>query len=70
MRLFYTLHWKGIGGEITRRVHLMLLFVLLSSITLFAQAPAGYYDGANGKTGAELKTALYNIIKGHHSIKF
>lgn len=65
MRLFYTLHWKGIGGEITRRVHLMLLFVLLSSITLFAQAPAGYYDGANGKTGAELKTALYNIIKGH-----
>ncbi|HSA04810.1 MAG TPA: endonuclease, partial [Tenuifilaceae bacterium] len=63
MRLFYTLNWKGIGGEITRRVHLMLLFVLLSSITLFAQAPAGYYDGANGKTGAELKTALYNIIK-------
>jgi len=63
MRLFYALHLKGIGGEITRRVHLMLLFVLLSSITLFAQAPAGYYDGANGKTGAELKTALYNIIK-------
>ena len=65
MRLFYTLHWKGIGGEITRRVHLLLLFVLLSSLTLFAQIPAGYYDGANGKTGAELKTALYNIIKGH-----
>lgn len=63
MRLFCELHRKGIRGEITRRVHLLLLFVLLSSITLFGQAPAGYYDGANGKTGADLKTALYNIIK-------
>lgn len=70
MRLFYTLHWKGIGGEITRRVHLVLLFVLLSSITLFAQAPAGYYDGANGKTGAELKAALHNIIDDHTEFSY
>jgi len=70
MRLFYALHWKVIGREITRRVHLMLLFVLLSSITLFGQAPDGYYDAANGKTGKELKTALFEIIKGHTVISY
>ena len=70
MRLFYTLNWKGIGGEITRRVHLLLLLVLLSSITLFGQAPAGYYDGANGKTGNELKNALYLIIKDHTALSY
>lgn len=31
----------------------------------FAQAPAGYYDDAYGKTGEDLRTALHNIIKGH-----
>ncbi len=30
-----------------------------------AGIPAGYYDPANGKTGAELKTALHNIINDH-----
>ncbi len=70
MRLFYTLHWKGIGGEITRRVHLLLLFVLLSSLTLFGQIPAGYYDGANEKTGNELKNALYLIIKDHTALSY
>ena len=30
-----------------------------------AQPPAGYYDAASGKTGAQLKTALYTIIKDH-----
>ncbi len=32
--------------------------------------PQGYYDAAIGKTGAELKTALYNIIKGHTAISY
>lgn len=35
-----------------------------------AQAPAGYYNAAQGKTGTELKTALYNIIKGHTSYPY
>ena len=48
----------------------MLLLVLLSSITLFGQAPAGYYDGANGKTGNELKNALYLIIKDHTALSY
>ncbi len=30
-----------------------------------AGIPAGYYDSASGKTGAELKTALHYIINGH-----
>lgn len=37
-----------------------LMFVFFATS---AQIPAGYYDAANGKTGAELKTALFGIIK-------
>lgn len=70
MRLFYGLHWKGIEGEVTRRIHLLLLFVLLSSLSLFGQIPAGYYDGANEKTGNELKNALYLIIKDHTALSY
>jgi endonuclease I len=36
-------------------------------ITAFAQAPAGYYDAANGKTGYTLKTALKTIITSGHA---
>ncbi len=32
---------------------------------LFAGIPDGYYSTAEGKSGTALKTALYNIIKGH-----
>jgi endonuclease I len=44
---------------------LNIFVALLVSFTLTAQAPANYYDNAEGKSGAELKTALYNIIKNH-----
>lgn len=49
----------------------LLSFVLLISLTfaVFAQ-PAGYYTNAEGKTGATLKTALYNIIKGHTDVGY
>jgi|GEM_PF-440729 len=43
----------------------LIWLVLMLPITLLAQVPSGYYDSADGKTGTELKTALYNIIKGH-----
>jgi len=44
----------------------LLSFLLITILVITkAQAPATYYDAAAGKTGAELKTALYNIIKGH-----
>ena len=35
-----------------------------------AQAPANYYNSANGLTGNQLKIALHNIIKGHTSISY
>ena len=37
---------------------------------MFAQIPPGYYDGAIGKTGATLKTALYDIIKNHTVVSY
>lgn len=40
-----------------------LLLLLFTTATLIAQVPAGYYDSAEGKTNAELKTSLSNIIK-------
>lgn len=52
-----------------RRFYYSLL-LLLTTLYVFAQAPNGYYDNADGKTGAELKTALYNIIKGHTDVGY
>ena len=46
-------------------------YIVLSAIFVFSsligssQIPAGYYDDAQGLGGDVLKTALYNIIKGH-----
>lgn len=40
-----------------------LLCVLLQT---WAQAPAGYYNSANGKQGKQLKTAFYQIITNHN----
>ncbi|AZB08704.1 T9SS C-terminal target domain-containing protein [Chryseobacterium sp. G0162] len=49
----------------------ILSFFLLSFafINAFAQAPAGYYNAANGLTGAPLKTALKGIITSGHQDK-
>jgi len=51
-----------------KRTLLTFLLVIILVITK-AQIPAGY-DNATGKTGATLKTALYDIIKGHTSISY
>ena len=47
--------------------HKILLFFLLLSLvsTIWAQAPDGYYNSADGKKDAELKTVLHNIIRTH-----
>ncbi len=51
-------------------------FILLHCIScllilkLSAQIPSGYYNSAQGLTGAPLKTALHNIIKNHTSISY
>lgn len=41
-----------------------LVMALVISTTILAQQ-TGYYNGTDGKSGEELKTALNNIIKGH-----
>ncbi len=47
--------------------HLKIVFfvLIISAQSIVAQIPAGYYNGTENLSGAELKTALYNIIKGH-----
>ncbi len=42
-----------------------IILILSVALTLSAQVPDGYYDAAEGRSGADLKSALYNIIKGH-----
>ena len=51
-----------------RRLFLLLGFLV--SVAAVAQAPANYYNSANGLTGDRLKVALHNIIKGHTSISY
>lgn len=56
---------------ITRRFSLSSLVTLILSavsLSLSAQIPAGYYDRANGKSGAELKTAMRDIIYNHTEV--
>jgi len=48
-----------------KKQNVVILLIFFPLVGIFAQIPKGYYDSAEGKTGAELKTALYNIIKGH-----
>ncbi len=50
------------------RLQLAVLFLLVSILSPFgilAQAPAGYYNSANGLTGTPLRLALHNIIDNH-----
>ena len=47
----------------------LFLCLLVATIT-HAQAPAGYYASAENKSGEELRTALYNIIKTHTSVSY
>jgi endonuclease I len=49
---------------------LVFTVLLFFTIGLYAQIPAGYYNNATGKKKAELKTALYNIIKKHTVLEY
>ena len=59
--------------ETLRATSLQVVFIVLclfaATITR-AQAPAGYYAAAENKSGEELRTALYNIIKSHSSVSY
>jgi endonuclease I len=52
------------------RVVLLGFLSFLGTSTLFSQPPTGYYDPANGLSGAALQTALHNIIDDHTSISY
>ncbi len=52
------------------RLHLVLFFVLLFAPSIWAQEPTNYYVSAEGKSQAQLKTALYNIIKQHTALDY
>lgn len=45
-------------------------FLFLFSFHVCAQAPAGYYDAADGKSAAELKTKLFEIIHNYISADY
>ncbi len=49
--------------------YLFVVTLLLVNF-VYGQIPPGYYDSAAGLDGLPLKTALYNIIKGHTSISY
>ncbi len=46
--------------------HLFPFLLIVAFCNAFAQAPANYYNAANGLTGANLKTALSQIITTGH----
>lgn len=41
----------------------MMVVATVYALAASAQIPQGYYDALKGKKGAELKTAVHNIIK-------
>jgi len=53
-----------------KRRFFSLAFILVFAFSAFAQIPTGYYTNAEGKTGATLKTALYNIISSHTDVGY
>lgn len=53
-----------------KRRFFSLAFILVFAFSAFAQIPTGYYTNAEGKTGAALKTALYNIISSHTDVGY
>lgn len=48
----------------------LVIFLLFYTSALHAQVPEGFYISADGKSGAELKTALFNIIKNPKVIAY
>lgn len=50
--------------------HFFTFILIFVVIMAKAQIPAGYYDNAAGLSGEALKTALHDIIKGHHELSY
>ncbi len=52
-----------------KRILLLATLTMAGSLT-WAQIPSGYYDGAEGKTGQELRAALHDIINSHTVVSY
>ena len=52
------------------RAFATIIAVIGAYITSAAQIPEGYYDSLKGKKGAELKNAVYNIIKDANVLSY
>lgn len=54
-----------------KRISILTLLFCLVILTIQAEVmPAGYYDAIQGKADAELKTALFQIIKGGERLEY
>lgn len=53
-----------------QKVKIISFLFFLFSFTLFAEIPFGYYNYAEGKKDANLKTALYTIIRDHTQLEY
>ncbi|MDD4991389.1 MAG: endonuclease [Paludibacter sp.] len=52
------------------KIYLFAVLFVAYAVVCQATIPTGYYTTANGKTKAELKTALYNIVKKHTQLEY
>jgi len=48
----------------------VFFIAVFGAASLPGQIPAGYYASAEGKRGEALRSALYNIIKGHNALSY
>ena len=46
------------------------IFLLLAQAGLHADPPPGYYDSAQRKSGADLRSALHAIVRNHYSLPY
>lgn len=56
-------------NKITRNI-LLAIAAIIPVGNVLAQIPDGYYDALKGKKGAELKTAVHNIIKDANVLSY
>lgn len=52
------------------RIYLGVWFGIIAGLPAWSAPPPGYYDSAEGLSGAALKNALHNIIKNHTVISY
>ena len=68
--MFISLGFLTLQKISAMRKTIFLLILAFAGFVAQAQAPAGYYNSANGKTGTELRQALHDIIDNHTTISY